>query len=244
VHLRTGARTCDRAYLASCFVDDDLPAGPYVFLEVDDTGRGMDDETRQRMFDPFFSSKATGRGLGLAAVLGIIRGHNGAIRVDSALGRGTTITVLFPATGGPADASLPTGDHEPVPRGSGSVMVVDDEPGVRSLVEQVLERAGYAVYCACDGLEAVEFMREHPAIDLVLLDVTMPRLDGRDTFRQLREIAPELRVILMSGYDEQSAVPGLVREPSSTFLQKPFRPSTLLERVRRMLAGDGSPPAP
>ena len=236
ITVRTGRRYCDAEYLSSSYVDDELPPGEYVFLDVIDTGSGMDRSTRDRMFDPFFSSKATGRGLGLAAVLGIIRGHGGAVHVDTSPGAGTTMTVLLPPCATPVEESLDTGEWETPTPGAGSIMVVDDEAPVRSLTEKALEGAGYLVFTASDGREAVEFFREYQnAIDLVLLDVTMPKMDGRETFAHLEEINPEVKVILMSGYDEQSAVPGLTGSKRADFLQKPFRPSTMLERVQKML---------
>lgn len=236
IRVRTGVRHCTEAELSASYVDDALPEGEYVFLEVADDGCGMDEEQRSRMFDPFFSSKATGRGLGLAAVLGIIRGHGGAIDVASAPGEGTRITVCFPASADEPEDLPDSGEWEAPTPGAGSIMVVDDEAPVRTLAERALERNGYLVFTASDGQEAVEFFREyHGKIDLVVLDVTMPRMDGRETLIRLREIDPEVRVILMSGYDEQSAVPGLVRDRKSDFLQKPFRPTMLIERVQKML---------
>jgi nitrogen-specific signal transduction histidine kinase/CheY-like chemotaxis protein len=239
IRIRTGVRRCEESELAASYVDDSLPSGEYVFLEVTDDGCGMTPEERNRMFDPFFSSKATGRGLGLAAVLGIIRGHEGAIDVESTPGEGTRITVLFPASDEAPEDLPDSGEWEAPTPGTGSIMIVDDEAPVRTLAERALERSGYLVFTASDGPEAVEFFREyHGKIDLVVLDVTMPKMSGRDTLVQLREIDPDVRVILMSGYDEQSAVPGLVRDRKSDFLQKPFRPTMLIERVQKMMDRD------
>ncbi len=236
ITIATGAMNCDRAYLLKTFGAEDLDPGDYVYLEVSDTGCGMDEATMGRIFDPFFSTKFAGRGLGLAATLGIIRGHNGAIRVYSEPGRGTTFKLLFPAS----DASL--GIKTPA-RGrdssvTGTVLVVDDEEWVRAVARRVLERAGFRVITATDGLEGVRTYRENGSdVDLVLLDMTMPHLNGEETFRELRRIQPDVRVILSSGYNEQEAVGRFAGRGLAGFIQKPYSPSELVELIRRVLAG-------
>jgi PAS domain S-box-containing protein len=214
-----------------------LPAGDYVRLRVSDTGRGMPQEVRARMFDPFFSSKATGRGLGLSAVQGIVRGHGGTIDVDSAPGRGTRITVLLPASEATARATHSSLPPAPDTARSGTILVVDDEPGVRTVAERTLEDFGFSVLSAKSGEDALSLFREHHAdISAVLLDMTMPGMDGGQTLRALEEIDPDVRVALTSGYDEGSTADALGAPERVTFVPKPAPLETLLaalDRVRR-----------
>lgn len=219
-----GVVNCDRAYLADTYLDEDLPEGLYVSLCVSDNGAGMSAATRARIFEPFFTTKFTGRGLGLAALLGIVRSHKGAIKVESELGTGTTFRLLFPAAG-----PVPNGTAAPEPsaaewRGKGTVLLIDDEESVRGLAHQMLERMGFVVQEAANGREAVNFFRANAAqICLILLDLTMPHMDGRATFRELRRIRTDLPVILMSGHSEQTAASRFSGRGLAGFIQKPFR---------------------
>lgn len=198
-----------------------------MYVEVSDTGVGMSAETQAKMFDPFFTTKFTGRGLGMAAVLGIVRAHRGAIKVYSELGKGTTIKVLFPAGAGTA-APIPFAVPEWVRPGQ-TVLVVDDDDGVRRVTVKVLESAGVHALAASTGEEAVNIYREHASeVGLVLMDLTMPGLDGRDTFVLLKAINPAVRVILTSGYHEDEALEQFAEDSIVGFLQKPFRRSDLL----------------
>ena len=236
VALTTGLARLDQAYLATLHQADDLAPGDYVFLEVSDNGCGMDAATLARIFDPFFTTKFTGRGLGLAAVLGIVRGHRGAIKVYSEPGRGTTFRILLPCADGPADAGEPAAPAGPAWRGRGTVLVVDDEETVRAVSARMLEHCGFTVELAPDGREAVERFRQAPArYDLVLLDLTMPHLDGEETFRQLRHLRPGVRVLLMSGFNQQEAVSRFTGKGLAGFLQKPFEADALVAAVRQVL---------
>ena len=211
----------------------------YVVLEVSDTGRGMDAAVRERMFDPFFTTRDDGHGLGLAAVLGIVRGHGGAIQVESEPGNGTTIRLWFPASERSTNRGLPTLEAFDVGHG-GCVLVVDDERAVRTLARAALERAGYEVECAVGGLEALKAFESAPdRFGLVLLDLTMPELDGEQTFRTLRRIRPGVRVLLSSGYTEQEATSQFAGRGLAGFLQKPYRAAELVARVDELMSAAG-----
>ncbi|MBN1611880.1 MAG: response regulator [Polyangiaceae bacterium] len=237
ITLRTGVTHCDERYLESLAGSGHrLAVGRHVYLEVTDTGRGMDRETLSRIFDPFFTTKFTGRGLGLAAVLGIARGHQGGIRVQSEPGQGTTFTMLLPAS---RKAGEKLRHPTPAPRnwrGHGWVLLVDDEEMIREVAGRMLEKSGFSVIVAADGLAAIEIFKERrDQIRLVVLDMTMPRMDGESCLKELRRLDPGVRVIMTSGYNEQDIVTRLVDQGPAGFLQKPFTSGDLLPKIRESL---------
>ncbi len=238
ITVRTSVVDADALYLSDTFVDDGLAPGRFVCLEVSDTGVGMTPETVAKIFDPFYTTKFVGRGLGLAAVLGILRGHKGAIKVSSEPSRGTTFTVLLPA-----DASA-VATPEPVaavPRSVARrvVLVVDDEEGVRNVARRIFEREGFGVLVAKDGVEGVEVFREHHAdVCAVLLDVTMPRMGGEAAFAEMRRIRGDVRVLLTSGYSEQEATARFAGHGLAGFVEKPFLPQALVAKLRGVLGGE------
>jgi len=214
-----------------------LTPGRYVCLEVRDDGPGIGEETVDRIFEPFFTTKFTGRGLGLAAVLGVVRGHHGALSVDSVPGRGTVFRLLFPP-GSEAAGELHTGAAEEERRGSRlTLLLVDDEEIVREMVKEVLQAEGHLVLCAADGATAIDMFGDHSRdIDVVLLDLSMPGLSGEETYACLREIDPAVRVVLSSGYDKDEAIRRFGGDGPLGFIQKPYRPHELLAEIERCLA--------
>ena len=227
ITLRTGA--CEEANTAE-------GGATSVFLEVTDTGCGMDSGTLQRIFDPFFSTKFTGRGLGLAAVMGIVQSHEGHVRIRTAPGEGTTFRVVLPAVAGAADPA-PRRASGAGWRGRGVVLVVEDEEGVREVVGRMLERIGFHVLQAADGVEAIHLFDEHEGtVAAVLLDLSMPRMGGQETLHRLRKRSADLPIVLMSGYTEQEMAAKILDRAGGAvgFLQKPFLPDDLSSVLRHV----------
>jgi PAS domain S-box-containing protein len=244
VTIATGVQEFDAAYLARSRVEDKPPPDRYVYVDVSDTGCGMSADTLGRLFEPFFTTKFTGRGLGMAAVLGIMRGHHGAIIVDSEVGRGTTIRVLFPVLGpSPAEVAVAATARKVQPELSGMALVVDDEEIVRSLCVAYLGRLGLRTLVAADGVEALQQFSDHAdEIVCVILDLKMPRMDGVSTFRALKRLRPEVQVILCSGYNEQEATREFAGEGLAAFLQKPYGLQDLKRKIEQLLSRGEDPP--
>ncbi len=235
VLVKTAVQEVDSHYISTMSSAGELlKPGRYVALEVHDTGVGMDDETLAKIFDPFFTTKFAGRGLGLSAVLGIVRAHYGALKVYSKPGRGTTFKVLFPAS---PHAAQP--HPQPARRtltGAGTVLVVDDEEVVRVTAKHTLERYGYSTMLANDGLAALETYRSRPSdIGLVILDLTMPVMNGEETLRHLQTVNPNVKVLLSSGYNEVEAVQRFAGKGLAGFIQKPYTAAGLAEKVKEAL---------
>jgi PAS domain S-box-containing protein len=234
VLVSTGSQLVDETYIQSTlFASGEVQPGCYVCLEVHDTGKGMDAETQSKIFDPFFTTKFEGRGLGLAAVLGIVRSHKGVIRVYSQPGKGTTFKVLLPAD---SDAKVRPSVFREDLRGSGTILAVEDEEVIRRVVKTTLELYGYTVVLAEDGEQAcLIFEQRHAEIDAVLLDLVMPKLGGEGVFRQLHLIRPEIPVVLTSGYSDTEAQARFAGKPLSGFLRKPFTAAALGQAMKDAL---------
>jgi PAS domain S-box-containing protein len=247
VNLTTGVMDCDEAYLSRSRLEAKPEPGKFVFLEISDTGCGMDSETVHKLFDPFFSTKFWGRGLGMAEVMGIVKAHHGAIMVESEIGKGTTIRILFSA---PQKALVQLAQvvesTEPKSPGSDSVsrrktvLVVDDEELVRNMVLSRLEVLGYDTIPAVDGVEGVRIFRERlNEIDLVLLDFAMPKMNGVEAFEELIRIKPDVKVILSSGYTEDVVIRRFPGPKPAGFLNKPYKLEAMKAELDRLLGADG-----
>lgn len=232
VLVRTCMQTLDKPPAGMPHAGQDFTPGEYVVLEVHDTGAGMDAATQTRIFEPFFTTKFVGRGLGLSAVLGIVRSHKGVLKVKSSLGKGTTFQVLLPAVSEPRKVVQP-GSAETNLQGEGSVLVVDDESSVRNLTQAVLRRYGYSVLVAEDALGAIELLRRTPRqVSLVLLDLSMPGMSAQDAIQEIHRCWPSTRIMLSSGYGENEVLDRFRGMRLAGFVQKPYTPAQLAGKIK------------
>jgi signal transduction histidine kinase/ActR/RegA family two-component response regulator len=218
-----------------------LAPGLYVTLEVTDTGCGMTAETRKKLFDPFFTTKFSGRGLGLSAMLGILKGHNAGIRIHSRVGEGSSFKLFFPAC-----ATVELSEHPatelPAPAvPAGSILLVDDEPDILEATAELIAAMGFQVISARDGLEGLEQVKAQPeAIALVLMDLTMPRMDGREAFQAMRALRPGLKIVLCSGFNEADVAKDFPQASLAGFLQKPYTFQMVKDVIQQALAAGAS----
>ena len=232
VHVSTGSMHCDHQYLSTTYLKEEMPEGTYAYVEVADTGSGMDEETLSNVFDPFFSTKFTGRGLGMAAVMGIIRSHGGAVKVSSVKNEGAVFTALFPIQGVSVQRAKPVPLLAEAKSTQKTVLLVDDEPMVREVGRQFIERLGCHVLEAANGQQALQiFNRAHANIDCVLLDYTMPGMDGHETMLQIKAIREDTYVIISSGYTRQQLEGRFSDSQPNDFIQKPFQMKALQEKL-------------
>ncbi|MCE1205281.1 MAG: ATP-binding protein [Holophagaceae bacterium] len=237
ITLRTGVQTIDESYTSGLLPTLPLAAGTYVTLEVSDTGCGMPREVLERIFDPFFTTKFTGRGLGLSAMLGILRSHHGSLKVYSEPGRGSVFRLFLPSLVPEGAAEVPT-HRAPEWQGHGLLLLVDDEPSARDVARRMAESLGFHVLEAADGMEALAiFELRHSELSAVLMDLTMPRMNGGQAFLGMREVNPGVPVILTSGYSEQDVLAEFLGRGLAGFLPKPYQASQFMTVLRRAVEG-------
>ncbi|MGA6926493.1 MAG: response regulator, partial [Desulfosarcina sp.] len=241
VRISTGSMRCDAAYLSTTYLKEEMPPGIYAYVEVADTGCGMDAETMGKVFDPFFSTKFTGRGLGMAAVMGIIRSHKGVIKVNSRKNHGSVFTALFPIHRISREQATPVRVKKAYRVVGRTVLLVDDEEMVMDIGRQFLERIGYTVRTAACGRDALAIFEQAPdEFDCLLLDFTMPDLDGLETMQRIKKIRPDAKIIITSGYTRQQIEDRFALiDPPDDFIQKPFEMQTLQKKLGDVISRSG-----
>ncbi len=238
VVIATGATTLDMASLDQSFFDPDMAGRLVAWLEVRDDGPGIRPEVLPRIFDPFFSTKSSSRGLGLSAVLGIVRGHRGGLRVVSSATSGSAFRVFLPLADAQVQETRPPSPVAPVASSRGCVLVIDDDDLVRSAAVAMLAMHGYAVLEAAGGIEGVrEYEAHRDEVDVVVLDMTMPGLDGAQVAERLRALSPDVRILAASGYPAAETAERMAAQPPAGYLEKPFSSRTLLEAVGKLVQG-------
>jgi two-component system cell cycle sensor histidine kinase/response regulator CckA len=237
IRIRTGVERLDRPAVLERFGNELLSPGRFVYLEVCDSGEGMNPEVRRRIFEPFYTTKFTGRGLGLSAVEGIVRAHHGAIEVLSEPGRGSTFRIFYPVSAREVDAAA----QVEAGRGARLVLVIDDEEAVRNIVRAALARDGYSVIAAADGITGLELLRQHrDQVSLVILDIGMPGMGGPEVYEQFMREGITVPVLITSGYSEDEAMRRIPGVHTSCFIQKPFSVQDLSALIGRLI-GDPKP---
>jgi signal transduction histidine kinase/CheY-like chemotaxis protein len=241
ISVGAGRMTADRDYLAGCIAGQDVAEGDYLFLDVADSGYGMDEDLKARILDPFFTTKASGRGLGLAAVAGIVRNHQGALRLETKPAAGSTFRILFPLieTGTPRPAQQ-TDRHS---LGNGrTALVVDDQESARTLVRLGLEAEGFRVLTVADGWETLDvFARAAEQIDVVVLDWMLPNMDAEEVFRAIRRIRGDTRIVLSGRFPQQEASRRFAGKRLTAYLRKPFEAENLIACLRQLLEKQPTP---
>ena len=230
ITIKTGSVQVEEMQVAGICQGEKLCGGEYVFFEVSDSGCGMDKETVAKIYDPFFSTKFTGRGLGMSAVQGIVRGHKGAILIASEPGSGSCFRILLPAAAAHPDVSAKKISGENW-KGEGKVLLIDDEEGVLNVGTALLKELGFTTVTAVNGRDGIDVYRQNPDISFVILDLTMPVMGGEQCFSALKQISPDVKVIISSGYREQEVLELFAGSGVSGFIQKPYKLSALKEAI-------------
>ncbi len=235
ITVETGEQRCEESYLQSCYMAEKLEPGRYAYVMVADTGCGMEQKTLSKIFDPFFTTKISGRGLGLAAVLGIVRGHKGALRVRTEPGRGTEFKILFPISEKKIEEKVESRTSIDTWKPEGTILIVDDDDIVRTVTEQILQKFGFSVISAIDCETGSRELRDKPGFKAVLLDVTLTSKEAGGALAEMRKVDKAVPILLMSGYNEHRATSGLDGNEYSGFIQKPFNADSLMSKLREMI---------
>jgi len=237
ISITTGSTKLTADNFNNTYMGSKLPDGEYAYVRISDTGIGMDEKTRLSIFDPFFTTKFTGRGLGLAAVMGIIRSHNGTINLESTLGDGSTFTFYLPTTTDTAEKQIHEAFDNKSWEGNGTVLVADDEKSVRDVAKMMLETIGFDVITSKHGREALDIFKKNPRqFCSILLDLTMPELGGIETYHEIRKINTSVPIVLSSGYNKQDEITHIQGERLPIFLKKPYRLGSIREVFRLALS--------